>query len=422
VRSHAHLHLFSHVEDHESERARSGAGQDFVRIGAGIAYESSPGQAGIGYCVAAVVRTENGSLAVRIWPRRWSDRSKVFRNDVDNLPEGSTFAQHPVRFALPAAPPHAPAATPPSGTAAPPAAPSPPAVPALTASVSASITFTFPPPLLDAYRQNELAVLFGSGLSLASDVRGNFPRWNDLAERLLEQVAKLGVWSQQRIDAKRASFQGGPLPLEEMLSELDTVKTALRGPGYRAALNAIFRPRDAAPGDVHRALVGLDLSVLATTNYDPLLEHAEGSPVRAVYTWTESDKALADIQDSRKVLFKIHGTAEHEDSVVMTKAEYTQAAASVPYQRAMSYLLQSHTFLLVGYGINDPLDLDLVFELNTRAFGSAARTHYALVKDASANDRDRWLRELNVQVVPYHDHAELPGILRALRAANPRPR
>lgn len=103
----------------------------------------------------------------------------------------------------------------------------------------------------------------------------------------------------------------------------------------------------------------------------------------------------------------------------MTRAEYTRAAAHVPYQRAMSLLLQSYTFLLVGYGINDPFDLDLVFGLSTSAFGSAARAHYALVKDAAQNDRDRWQRELNVQVVPYQDHGDLPGILRALRAAKP---
>ncbi len=101
----------------------------------------------------------------------------------------------------------------------------------------------------------------------------------------------------------------------------------------------------------------------------------------------------------------------------MTRAEYEKAANSLPYQRTMSFLLLSYTFLLVGYGINDPLDLDLVFGLNTAAFGAAARTHYALVKDPSPTDRDRWQRGLNVQVVPYDDHAALPAILRSLRPA-----
>jgi hypothetical protein len=142
--------------------------------------------------------------------------------------------------------------------------------------------------------------------------------------------------------------------------------------------------------------------------------HAEGPPVRRVYTWQKAAQALEDIQSRRKVLFKIHGTAEDDDSVVMSRAEYHEVAKHGPYQWAMSFLLQNHVFLLVGYGINDPLDLDLLFGLNARDFGTAASTHYALMKDASPTDRDRWQREMNIQVVPYDDHGRLPAILRAL--------
>jgi hypothetical protein len=285
-------------------------------------------------------------------------------------------------------------------------------------SPAPALPFTFPPPVLDAYRDKKLAILFGSGLSMARDVAGGFPRWNDLPERLLEHAARQGVWTPAQIDAKRAFFSSGHVSLEVLLSELDSLKTALRGARkYQTALNQIFRPTTAAPGDVHRALVDLGVGVLLTTNYDPLLELVEGPPCRGAYTWKDADKALSDIQDGRKVLLKIHGTADNEDTVVMTRGEYDKAAAHLPYQRAMSFLLQSYTFLLVGYGINDPLDLDLVFGLNTAAFGSAARTHYALMKDASPTDRDRWQRDLNVQVVPYQEYADLPGILRALRAA-----
>ena len=174
-----------------------------------------------------------------------------------------------------------------------------------------------------------------------------------------------------------------------MLTALDMIKTALRGARkYRTALTELFRPRNAAPGDVHRALVDLGVNVLLTTNYDELLEAVEGPPARRVYSWRGADKALDDIQAGLKVLFKIHGTAEDDDSVVMTRAEYEKVAAHVSYQHTMGFLLQRYTFLLIGYGVNDPLDLDLVFELNASAFRTAARTHYALVKDANPSDRD----------------------------------
>jgi hypothetical protein len=65
--------------------------------------------------------------------------------------------------------------------------------------------------------------------------------------------------------------------------------------------------------------------------------------------------------------------------------------------------------------MNDPLDLDLVLRWNAEVFHAAARRHSALLKDPSDTDSDRYLREYNVQVIPYSDHAALPGILEALR-------
>jgi hypothetical protein len=137
------------------------------------------------------------------------------------------------------------------------------------------------------------------------------------------------------------------------------------------------------------------------------------------FTWRESRNALGDVQAGRDILFKIHGTADRQDTVVMTRSEYTEAEKDSHYQDVMRSLLQSHTFLLVGYGVNDPYDLDLVFKLNAKAFGSAGRMHYALMKGASTTDCLRWQNDLNVQVIHYQEHADLPAILRQLRATKP---
>ncbi|MEP7120823.1 MAG: SIR2 family protein, partial [Byssovorax sp.] len=307
-------------------------------------------------------------------------------------------------------------------TAPPQAPPSvPPPAPAPRIARSMPTLPLFPQPILDAYRDRKLAVLFGSGLSIG--VPGNFPRWSELPERLLDEAAKQSVWTPKQIQHKRDFFKDGYVSLSDMLAELDTLKTALgKARKYRAALTSIFMPQGAMFGDSHRALAELDVNVVLTTNYDHLFEAADPPPRRLPYTWLKADKALDDLQGGRSVLLKIHGTAEDDDSVVMTRTEYDKAAAHVPYQRAMSYLLQSYTFLLVGYGINDPLDLDLVFDLNAGAFGAAARTHYALMhKSVTATDRDRWQRDMNIQVVPYDDHGDLPAILRALAGTRRNP-
>lgn len=291
------------------------------------------------------------------------------------------------------------------------------ATPNQSTTTSMPPVVTFPQRLLDAHRDRKLAVLFGSGLSMG--VPGNFPRWDQLPDRLLDLAEKQGIWNAAQIKARRAFFKAGHVSLEAMLADLDAIKTALGGAqGYLAALASIFQPADGAPGAAYQALAELDVQIVLTTNFDRLHEAAD--PSRITYTWLKSDKALASISRGQKILFKIHGTAEDDDSVVMTRAEYDKAAGNVQYQSAMKDLLKNYTFLVLGYGINDPLDLDLVFELNKTAFGSAAQRHYALMREDQAKPhRDRWDREMNIQVVEYADHNDLPSILRLL-AKNPR--
>lgn len=101
VRSNADIHLYGHIHEAESEEARSGAGNSFVRVAAGAAHASAPPLSvskGHGYNLAAVMAMPDGLRKLRIWPRQWSDKNKDFRADTDNLPDGRFFAEHPLRL------------------------------------------------------------------------------------------------------------------------------------------------------------------------------------------------------------------------------------------------------------------------------------------------------------------------------------
>jgi tetratricopeptide (TPR) repeat protein len=296
--------------------------------------------------------------------------------------------------------------------------PSPP--PALLPSIAMANLPDLPPPLLAAHAAGILGVLVGSGFSRAGGVVGGFPKWTDLPGRFLDQIAALGQRDKAWVDKRRMLLEPN-LSLVDMLAMLDGFQAALDR-SYQQALTSVFRPDPITPGDVHKALVELDVALLATTNYDELIEEA-GGPRRAVYTWRESDKALADIAQKRRVLFKIHGTASRADTMVMTRREYDAAGHDAAYQRIQGDLFQNHTFLFVGYGMNDPYDLDLTLDLNARSFGVAVRRHYLLMhKDEAAPHAERWDREKNLQVITFEDYADLPAILRALGGARTSPR
>ena len=55
--------------------------------------------AGHGYNLAALVAGEDGFVRLRVWPRKWSDRNKDFRADMDGVDEARGYAEHalPVR-------------------------------------------------------------------------------------------------------------------------------------------------------------------------------------------------------------------------------------------------------------------------------------------------------------------------------------
>ncbi|MCY1083181.1 SIR2 family protein [Archangium lansingense] len=278
-----------------------------------------------------------------------------------------------------------------------------------------TMSVPFPKPVLDAYRAHSLALFIGSGLSLGRDVKGNFPTWLQLPHRLLDACERLGSLDEPVIQARRGLFTGR-MRLEVMLADLGSLRAALDR-DYQKALNDIFRPSDAAPGSAHQAVARLGVRAILTTNYDGLLERLQETQHRQPYTWKESDLALNDLESGRQVLLKVHGTAERHDTVVMTEREYHEVRSNPSYRAVLGHLLQGYTFLFIGYGMNDPLDLDLVLKWNADAFKSAARRHYALLKDPSDNDRDRYEREYNVRVIPYSDHAQLPAILEELQRA-----
>lgn len=103
LRSRAHIHLSGHVHVAEVERSQR-AGSTLLHVVAGAAHgEHVP--AGTdprhGYNLAAVRYGQRGELVLRVIPRRWANKAKAFRVDIDNVPEGAEWFDLPLPGAVP---------------------------------------------------------------------------------------------------------------------------------------------------------------------------------------------------------------------------------------------------------------------------------------------------------------------------------
>jgi len=272
-----------------------------------------------------------------------------------------------------------------------------------------------PRDLTSAYSENRLTVLVGSGASLSTKVVGGFPLWRDTPKRLLTEAELHNALPASLIALKRQLFEHD-LSLEVMLSELDVIKTALDRQ-YAEAIRKIFRPPDALPGPLHEAIAELNVLAIVTTNYDQLLEKTE--PDRQAYTWKESVSALGDLEAKRRVLLKIHGSAEHAETVVLTNGEYQLLNMDASYRQVFRFLLQSSSFFCVGYGMEDPLDIDLALKANAESFRNSTRAHFLCLRRPSQRDIDRYRRDYNVHVIAYEEHDELVPLIHELRGSAP---
>ncbi|MBC7974724.1 MAG: metallophosphoesterase [Myxococcales bacterium] len=107
MRNRAHIHLSGHVHDADAEQIQRGAGGAFVDVVAGAVHGDrvpAGGHASHGYNFASIRRNARGDLVLRVLPRRWAEKTKAFRVDFENVPDGQTSFELMVREAPSSAP------------------------------------------------------------------------------------------------------------------------------------------------------------------------------------------------------------------------------------------------------------------------------------------------------------------------------
>ncbi|MFQ5629427.1 MAG: SIR2 family protein [bacterium] len=261
-----------------------------------------------------------------------------------------------------------------------------------------------PQRLVEAARVQNLVPLVGAGIShQAGDV---FPGWNAFLKQMKERaVANKYVSATEGEELEQLIDGGKPLMAAEAL------RYSLPGDEYESILEEKFDPPDVHPAEVHKALFRLNPPMILTTNYDRLLEDAYAEEFkRSVKVLTYRDAVTAQrflqsgrVNGNRPIVFKIHGTIDEPEGIVLSERDYRHLVYRQPgYRLVLSAIFLTKVILMLGFSFADP-ELRLLLEGLRESLKNRSHPDYIfLPKSAIGAVESRRLRDdFGVQVITY---------------------
>lgn len=204
-----------------------------------------------------------------------------------------------------------------------------------------------------ARENNQLVVFVGAGVSQNSGI----PTWNGLINAVAKKIGYskcVGCKSKEELCPKdeckiRYEFsQNDLLRIPEYYFHQDTSK------GHSEYYNFIQETlrSDAGPNQIDDEIFAVLPHHIITTNYDSLLE--QSTEVNSLlYTTVTRDSDLLS-NASERYIIKMHGDLESPETIVLKESDYLNYEQEHPLiSTFIRALLVNHTFLFLGYTLND---------------------------------------------------------------------
>lgn len=271
-----------------------------------------------------------------------------------------------------------------------------------------------PPNLIEAARRRTLIPLIGAGISKQAGAQ--FPNWHELLDYMKDRaVANNFVSVTDGQEIERLIHSGRELMAAEAL------RRSLPPDEYSSILEEKFNPSNIGPADIHKALFRLRPPIILTTNYDRLLEDAFAEEYRrSVQVLTYQDAVTAQrylqsgrYRDDRPAVFKIHGTIDDPDNIILTELDYRELIYRQPgYRIFTSAIFLTHVILMLGFSFADP-ELRLLLEELRESLKHQTHPDYIFLPSTNigAVETRRLREDFGVQVIPYSPSAGHPEVL-----------
>ena len=273
-----------------------------------------------------------------------------------------------------------------------------------------------PKRLIKAVRKQRVVPFIGAGLSAQTD--HPFPNWSTLLKSLNAYALENNRLSEQ--DSRDVDDL---ISSDRHLAAAEELKQHLPQDEYETFLEEQFNPPGVLPAEVHSEIFGLRPSLILTTNYDRLIEDAYASMYRKtpfVRTYRDAplvQKYFQDDNTSEPMIFKLHGSIENPESVILSERDYRELIHRSPgYRLVLSAVFVTRVVLFLGFSFGDP-ELRLLLENHRESLKDRGHPDFIFLSSerCSEVERRRLRQDFGVECIPYTPSKGHPEVLEFLK-------
>lgn len=218
--------------------------------------------------------------------------------------------------------------------------------------------------LFKLIREENVVLFIGAGFSLYTGL----PSGNKLKLDLIEEFSELKEYLETNSG------------LSKMAHDIVNLQNGSRNE-LNLFLKKVFNQTNYDNLDTHHKLASIPhFKDIITTNYDKTLEIALADNYNLIY----KDTDLTYIDKSKTNLFKIHGTIDDVDSIIITKKDYTDLYKNNFTNRLVwshiKSLLTTKTVLYIGYSHDDD-NIDIITDHIHDSLGANFKESYLICPD-----------------------------------------
>ncbi len=249
--------------------------------------------------------------------------------------------------------------------------------------------------LQDAYLNNELIPVIGSGISLPFGL----PDWKTL---LLEAAEYFEIAGTQIEKMRLYLGEYDYLSATDMLLEAGVTESGLKNFVAERMKEAKKQVNTEAIENNYVDLAGLSYARFMTTNYDEYLNDFLGTGSIRLSELEQIPVNEFSRARYRQIVIPIHGEISEPESIVLSRSSYEKLYSADAFEHGFQHLREKFTFLFMGFSFDDEYVQSMFKQIIGRFRFRAV--HYILFDESEKADREKLRRlytEYNVKAIFY---------------------